>query len=777
MKSSSVAGWIGRIIYGFCLIAVGGSLAYGGAELLALSGSLYYLPAGLAALVAGIAVLTGRWRLAGWVYLGLMIATLVWSLMEAGLNGWALMPRLVSPFVLGLPLLVLALLRGERAHRRAGLATAAAAVILVGALWFNSGFVPVAPQDRKPVPVANASGDWLHFGNSLAGTFYSSLNQIDRANVGKLEVVWQQTFSHEPTRPISQMQTVPLRVGDRLFACNSFGNVFALEAESGKVLWDYDSKADFSGLAMIKCRGVAYYALPEGAGSCSRRVYGTSVGGKLTALDADTGKPCASFGQGGHVDLTRGLKQPNTGYYWLSSAPTVAKGLLIFGGGVSDGQMVGEPSGVIRAFDAVTGKLAWAWDLGNPGYYGEPAEGEYFTSGTPNAWGPISADEELGLAYVPTGNATPDYWAGHRSAESNKYGSSVVALDLATGEPRWHFQTTHYDVWDYDIASQPVLVDLRKDGKTIQAVVVNTKRGQVFVLDRRSGEPVYPIEERPAPQAGSAEIEKLSSTQPWSTALPDLGFSNLTEGKMWGVTALDQLWCRITFRETRYEGTLTPPGETFAIVDPGYTGGVNWGAFAYDPGRQLAFGLSNRLVNRVRLVPRSDPLASKFKAASANDQSGLVPQEGTPYAADLGPFMSPLGVPCQQPPFGLIHAVDLATGKLAWERPLGTARDLGPMMTPSHLPFTIGTITFGGTMATASGLVFVGGSQDHAFRAFDGETGKILFEVDLPGPANTRAMTFLSDKDGRQYIVIASNAPTKDGKIHEAITAFALPKQ
>jgi len=775
VKSPSIAGWIGRIVYAVCLVVIGGGLAYGGVKLISLGGSFYYLPAGLAALVAGIAVLTGRWRLAGWVYLVLMAVTLVWSLAESGLNGWALMPRLVSPFVLGLPLLVLALARGGKAGRRAGLGVVAVAVVMVAAVWINSGFSPVPAQGREGAPVARAEGDWIHFGNALSGNFYSSLAQVDRSNVGKLEVAWQQTFAHDPARARSQMQTVPLRVGNRLYACNSFGEVFALDAETGKLVWHHDSKPDVSGLAVLKCRGVAYYAVPEASGTCSRMVYGTALGGKLTALDAETGEVCTSFGEGGSVDLTKGLKQPNTGWYWISSAPTVAAGKLIFGGGVADGQMVGEPSGVVRAYDAVTGKLAWAWDIGNPGHHEEPADGAYFTSGTPNVWGPISADEELGLAYVPTGNATPDYWGGHRTKEDNEFASSVVALDLATGEPRWHFQTTHYDLWDYDVASQPVLVDLRKDGKTVPAVVVNTKRGQVFVLDRRDGKPIYPVVEKPAPQGGA--VEKLSPTQPWSTALPDLGSSNLTEARMWGVSALDQLWCRITFREARYEGSLTPPGETFGIVDPGYTGGVNWGAFSIDPARQIAFGLSNRFVNRVRLVPRSDPEASRFKAWSGNDQSGLVPQEGTPYAADIKPFMSPLGVPCQQPPHGLINAVDLATGKLVWQRPLGTARDLGPMMKPSHLPFTIGTITFGGTMTTAGGLVFVGGSQDHAFRAFDSETGKLLFEADLPGSSNTRPMTFQSDGDGRQYVVVASDAPMRDGKIEEAITAFALPKK
>lgn len=775
MGASSVIGRIGRIIYALCLAAVGAALAAGGFQLLSLGGSLYYLPAGLAALAAGVAVLLGRWRLAGWIYLGLMAATLVWGLAEAGLNGWALMPRLVSPFVLGLPLLVAALLRGQPVHRKAAMGTVAVAAVLAAGVWFQSAYRPVEGPERTSVPIAQSPADWLNFGNSAGGDFHSSLAQIDKTNVGKLEIAWQKTFDPRPTAPHPQMQAVPLKVGSQLFVCDTHGDAYALDADTGKEVWRYRANSDVSGLNVVKCRGLAYYSVPDAAGLCSRRVYTTAVGGELTALDADTGAVCTAFGQDGHVDLTRGLKQPNTGYYWNSSAPTVARGKLIIGGGVADGQFVGEPSGVVRAYDAVTGKVAWAWDLGNPGYHGEPAAGEHYTSGTPNAWAPISADEALGLAYVPTGNATPDYWGKHRTPESNTFASSIVAIDLETGEPRWHFQTTHYDVWDYDVGSQPVLVDLRKDGKTIPAVIVNTKRGQVFVLDRTNGQPVYPVVEKAAPQKGA--VEKLSPTQPWSTGMPDLGLSNLTEGKMWGVTAIDQMWCRIQFREARYDGAFTPPGVTSAIVDPGYTGGVNWGSFSVDPARQLAFGLSNRLVNYVRLVPRAEPMVKDMKADSTSSQGFLVPQEGTPYGADIHPFVSPLGVPCQQPPFGYINAVDLATGKLVWQRPIGLARDLGPMMTPSRLPLTIGTITFGGTMSTGSGLVFAGGSQDHAFRAWDGETGKLLFEADLPGNAHSRPITFQSGRDGRQYVIVSSDAGIRDGKYHAALTAFALPRK
>ena len=353
---------------------------------------------------------------------------------------------------------------------------------------------------------------------------------------------------------------------------------------------------------MVRCRGVAYYEVPGATGLCAKRVYtAVSDGASLYALDAETGAVCTSFGQNGRADLLRGIKQREAGYYNISSAPTLIRGKLVFGGVVADGQHVGEPSGVIRAYDAVTGKLAWAWDMGRPGQHGEPAEGEWYTPGTPNSWGPMTSDEELGLVYVPTGNSTPDYWGGHRSPESNQYTSSLVALDGETGEPRWHFQTAHYDVWDFDIASKPALFTLRKDGQSIPAVIQPTKRGELFVLDRRTGVPLFPVVEKPAPQRGA--VEKLSPTQPWSVAFPSLMGPLLNEKRMWGISALDQLWCRIKFKEARYDGSMTAPGTDWWIQDPGYVGGVDWGSASIDEGRQLALIVSSRMVNRNRLVP------------------------------------------------------------------------------------------------------------------------------------------------------------------------------
>ncbi|MBV1918831.1 MAG: membrane-bound PQQ-dependent dehydrogenase, glucose/quinate/shikimate family [Sphingomonadaceae bacterium] len=782
MQAGSIARRIGGIVFGLILIAIGAVMVWWGGKLLMLGGSFYYLPAGLATLITGIAVLLGRWRRGGWIFLALMVVTLVWSLAEAGLDGWALMPRLLAPFVLGLPFLILALASGKGKARIAGLAALGVAIVLVGSLWTRSGYTPPDTAARPAVAQgadadadADAEGDWAHFGGTSQGRHFSQLTQINRDNVTTLEEAWSIKLGPFPMPPIAQLQTVSLQAGELLYNCSPFSDVIASEPETGKIRWQFDAKPDVSGHFLSKCRGVAYYEVPEAQEQCAQRVYVAATDGRLIALDAANGKLCKGFGDDGIVDLKKGIVQRNPGFYRNTSAPTIVRGKIVLGSAVADGQYAGEPSGVVRAFDAVTGTLAWAWDVDNPDKHDEPAEGENYGQGTPNAWGPLSGDDALGLVYAPLGNATPDYYGGHRSEGSNKYASSVVALDIETGELRWYFQTVHYDVWDYDIASQPVLFDWHgKDGEVVPALLQPTKRGQTFVFDRRDGTPLFPIEERPAPQEGS--VEQLARTQPWSTGFARLDRPVLEERDMWGISALDQLWCRIKFREARYDGYFTPPGVTPSIADPGYTGGTNWGSFSVDTTRQLGFTLSFQLVNYIRLIPRDSDEARELKASSTGNLGGPAAQEGTPYAAHISPFVSPLGIPCQEPPFGLINAIDLSTGEMVWRRPIGSARDLGPMGIRSHLPLTIGTPPFGGTMATAGGLVFSGGSQDHAFRAYDSETGDLLFEADLPGTSATRPMTFQSEKDGRQYIVVASDAPMTGGKQNGVITAFALPQ-
>jgi quinoprotein glucose dehydrogenase len=774
--SARASGALGlaRIAYGVVLAAVGVGLTLGGVRLITLGGSPYYVAAGLAAGAAGIAAIVGRWRLAGVLYLGLMVGTTAWALWEVGLDGWPLAPRVIAPFVFGLPFLIAALTGGARRAQTAGLATLALAAALVLAVTAASRYRPATPAaDGAPAQAAVTSDDWPSFGNSPGGNHFSGLAQITPANVGSLKVAWSTVVGPGPRTAAMQNQAVPLKIGDHLYTCLPFGQVYDLDPETGKVRWSYDSKGDKTGVYQAKCRGVAYYVVPGATGDCAQRLYVAATDARLISLDAMTGRPCAGFGTNGIVNLLDGIRQRSPGYYDPTQAPAIIRGKVVVNAGVADGQHVGEPSGVIRAFDAVTGKLAWAWDLGRPGQHGAPPPGQVYTPGTPNSWGPMSADEQLGLLYVPTGNSTPDYWGGHRSAESNRYASSLVALDAETGEPKWSFQTVHYDVWDYDIGSAPILFDLRTASGVTPAVIQPTKRGQLFILDRRDGHPLFPVVERPAPQAGA--VERLSPTQPWSPALPDLGGPRLTERAMWGITPLDQLWCRIKFKEARYEGSMTPLGLTDAITAPGYMGGVEWGSASVDTDRQLAFLLSNRLVNYNRLLPRSDPRARDLKAKPNRELGGLAPQEGTPFAADIHAFVSPLYAPCQQPPWGLINAVDLRTGKMVWSRPLGSGRDLGPFRMSSHLPFTMGMFNFGGALGTESGVVFAAGSVDHAFRAFDSRTGRLLFEADLPGSGASTPMSYRG-RSGRQYIVISSEAPlTPGGGFYGAVTAFVLP--
>jgi quinoprotein glucose dehydrogenase len=768
---TSVAGRIARLVYGALLLLVGLLLCLGGIRLIGLGGSPYYLAAGLASLASGLAAILGRWTLAALIFAGLLAVTLVWGLWEAGLDGWALAPRVLAPFVFGLPFLISALVGRDRRARAAGFVTLGLAVALVAAVTLSSRYrAPAAGAEATPGAAVAAGDDWPAF--TPGGNHFSGLDQITPANVGRLKVAWSTVVGPGPQVPAMQNQSVPVKVGDHLYTCLPFGNVYDLDPETGKIRWSYDSKGDPTGIYQGKCRGVAYYAAPGASGPCAQRLFTAAADARLIAIDALTGRPCAGFGTNGVVDLKKGIVERSPGYYDPSAAPVVVRGKVVVNAGVADGQHVGEPSGVIRAYDAVTGQLAWAWDLGRPGQHGEPPPGQTYTPGTPNSWAPMNADEALGLVYIPTGNATPDYWGGHRSAESNRYSSSIVALDAETGEPRWSFQTVHYDVWDYDVGSQPILFDLKTAAGVIPAVIQPTKRGQLFILDRRTGRPLFPVVEKPAPQAGA--VEKLSPTQPWSPALPDLAGPRLTEKAMWGITPLDQLWCRIAFREARYEGSMTPPGVTYAIADPGYMGGVEWGSASIDEGRQLAFLLSNRLVNHNRLVPRSDPLARGLKANPGGVLGGLVPQEGTPFAADIKAFVSPLYAPCQAPPWGLINAVDLTTGKMVWSRPLGSGRDLGPFRIPSRLPFTIGMFNFGGALGTRSGVVFAAGSVDHAFRAFDARTGKLLFEADLPGSGASTPMSYRG-RSGRQFVVISSETAPKAGGFHGAVTAFVLP--
>ena len=521
--------------------------------------------------------------------------------------------------------------------------------------------------------------------------------------------------------------------------------------------------------------------MPEATGLCSARIYSTTVDGRMLALDAATGTPCPGFGTNGQISLFEGLGPVLKGYYSHTAAPTIARGKVIIGGTLPDNQYWGEPSGVIRAFDAVTGKLAWAYDVGQPDRTGLPPEGETYTHSTPNNWGQMAHDDALGLVYVPTGNSTPDYFGAQRRPFDDEISSSVMALDIDTGRRRWVFQTVHHDVWDYDIGAQPVLFDIPGSGGVTRALAQSTKRGEVFLVNRETGKPLVPVIERPAPQAGHAPGERLSPTQPFPGDMPSLAGGLLSEKMMWGLTPFDQMWCRIKFKESRYEGPLTPPGLTPSITYPGFLGGMDWGSVSIDTDRGVMVAVTEHLANRLQLFTRAQALAQKAYPMSKGREGldalrGINAMEGTPYGETTWPFMSPLKVPCQQPPWSRITAVDLKTKKILWSRPLGSGHETGPMGIRSGVPLPIGVPSLGGVLVTRTGLSFVGASVDKTFRAFDTATGKMLWSTRIPDSAHSIPMSYLSPKSGKQFVLVAAAGHRSlSVSAGDTLVAFKLP--
>jgi quinoprotein glucose dehydrogenase len=636
---------------------------------------------------------------------------------------------------------------------------------------------PTAPVAPTSVAARDVSGDWPDYGNTPAGTRFSPIAQINTANVDELRRAWVFDAGQRPGQMRGTLEATPLKIGDTLYICTGYNDVIALDAETGRQRWRHDSAVDAYAVTVGTCRGVAYYRVPGATGLCAERIYTATVDARLIAMDRLTGESCPNFGEGGVTSLLTGMGSVTKGYYYVTSAPQIVRGKLIVGGWVTDGQYVGEPPGVVRAYDAVTGSFAWAWDPGRPMVHVQPAAGDHYTLGTPNSWAPMSADEKLGVLFVPTGNATPDYFGAQRSREMDQYSSSVVALDADTGEVRWSFQTTHHDLWDYDVGSQPTLVDIPFGNITVPVAIQATKRGEIFMLDRRDGAPIFPVSERPVPQQ-PVEGERLSPTQPFSS-LPSFRGEDPAERTMWGLTPLDQLWCRIRFRQARFDGTLTPPGLNPFLSVPGYIGGMDWGSVSLDPDRHLMIFPSSKLANYVQLITRASADERRLKPTTGGGglDIGVAPQMGTPYAALIAPFISPLDIPCERPPFGMLNAIDYRTGKVVWRRPLGVARDLGPLGIGFHLPFTIGTPTTGGALVTRGGLTFIGASQDRTLRAFETQSGRLLWRaVDLPASALATPMTYISPASGRQFVVVAAGGNYRLGqKISNSIVAYALP--
>jgi quinoprotein glucose dehydrogenase len=626
--------------------------------------------------------------------------------------------------------------------------------------------LPTACQDSGPPLVgAGSVAHWSTYGATPGGTHYSTATQITPDNVRFLELAWEhrsgdirqpRAASADGTAmPANGFQTTPIVIDDTLYYCSPFNKVFAIDAETGEEKWRFDPKVDKYAHLLPNCRGVSSWRSGR-TGICEHRILVGTLDARLIALDAETGQRCTDFGDEGEVDVTHRISKHLPIEYSITSPPAILKNMAITGSLVLDNTRTDAPSGVVRAYDVRTGELRWAWNPIPPGMEPLNADGTY-RSGTTNVWSIIAVDEQRNLVFVPTGNTNPDHYGGHRDG-LDYYSSSVVALNGDTGEVVWHYQMVHHDLWDYDTPAQPTLMDLRVDGETIPVVVQVTKMGMTFVLHRETGQPVFPVEERPVPQ-NPVPGEVLSPTQPFPSHVPHL-LPPLTADDAWGFTFWDKGACRDKLNEIRNDGFYTPPSLGGSVNYPSNGGGNNWGSPAIHPGEQTMLVVTWRFATTTKLTPRKDC------------EGILQAQQGTPYCVEIGIISSPLGVPCTAPPWGTLDAIDLVAGKIRWSVPLGTTRNLAPF------PFwwIKGVPGVGGPIVTSTGLVFIGASLDHFFRAHDLETGEVLWKTDLPTSANSVPMTYQVRSKGRQYVVIAAGghwgSPNPPG---DHLLAYALP--
>ena len=609
-------------------------------------------------------------------------------------------------------------------------------------------------------PSSGAEAGWPTYGNDPGGTRYSPAQQINRTNVSQLKLAW--TFRtgalghNEDLDRKAAFESTPILIDGTLFLSTPYDHVIALNPVSGEKLWEFDPKLELPhGSSEVTSRGVSAWRDPSAKHnqSCSMRIFIGTLDARLIALDGLTGKPCADFGTAGEVDLTNGVKLRDPGDYQVTSAPAIYKDLVITGSSIGDNRAVTLERGIVRAYDVRNGALRWTWDPIAPWAYQTNPR-----TGAGNAWSTISVDPEHGLVFVPTGSASPDYYGGIRKGD-NKWANSVVALKGSTGEFVWGFQVVHHDLWDYDVASQPTLFAW-KDGTP--AIAVTTKMGRVFVLNRLTGAPLLPVHEVPAPKS-DIPGEEAWPTQPVSTIsmVPE----KLSPEDAWGKDAEERQWCSDKIKAARAGEIFIPPSLQGTLVYPGNVGGVNWGSAAYDPQRHLLFADNNRLAFFVKLIPRDEFQGARDKAADSDRLHGeFARQTGAPFGMFRTPLLAPSGLPCTAPPWGTLTAVDLSTGKITWDVPLGSFIPGG----------NTGTINLGGPIVTAGGLVFTSATMDKYLRAFDSDSGKELWKYELPAGGQATPMTYTMN--GKQYLVIAAGGHGKLGtKQGDYVLAFTLP--
>jgi len=738
--------WVSLRATAIVIGLIGLPMIWYGAELAFMGGTPYYLVTGILMALTSFDLWRGE-RRAFYVFTAALLLTLAWAVYEAGTDFWLVGSRIYLIGILWLRLCTPGIRRHlwppEEMPKLFSMRTAqvgwAASVLVLGAMVVNLVSSDVLPIDETvSYGSPQNSPDWEAYGASNAGTRYVPHAQINKSNVDQLTQVWQADTSR-----LGRFSGTPIQIDDGIYLCTAQNVMIALDADTGAERWRYDPDNKTPAFGILgNCRGVGYHHIPERPKGelCAERIYTATTDARMISVDKDTGQACDEFGDAGQISLLAGMGEVKPLFYHVTSAPTIVNGAVVVGGWVLDNQETEEPSGVVRGFDAVDGRLLWAWDIGREGQTDIPPEGGFYTRGTPNVWSLTSADEELGLVYVPTGNATPDYFGGHRTEAMDKFASSIVAIDAKTGLTRWHFQTTHHDVWDYDVPSQPTLVDLNLDGERRKAVIVPTKRGELFLLDRATGELLAEVTEREVPQSDLPE-ERTTPTQPFSTGMPSFAHPRIDEADLFGFTPFDQMACRKTYHGLRYEGPMTPPSVQGTLLYPGPGGGMNWGSVAVDEERQLLVVNNMHLGFVIHMIPREEDLLASKEGEGINTAYGIGgPQRGTPFAARVGIFASPFGLPCIKPPYGEMGVVDLTTQKMVWRKGNGF--------------WNLGFPASAGSFVTAGGLIFNAGVMDGQLRAIDTLTGDLIWQGELPGASDATPMSYVSPKTGRQYVLV-----------------------
>lgn len=616
---------------------------------------------------------------------------------------------------------------------------------------------------------------WQYYGGDPGGKHYSGAEQINRQNVAQLETAWIHRSGDLATYGEALQQTsaqstpilLPDAAGASLVYCTPFNRVIALHPGTGEQRWEFDPQINRGGDRPFRCRGVSYARVGgETAGHCAHRLFLATHDRRLWALDAATGKPCEAFGNQGVITLY-GAEGFAPGDVSNSSAPVVANGVVVVGSTVIDFARAKTPRGIVAAFDAVTGAPRWQFD---------PLQG-YPDSGSANVWAPMSVDAQHNLVFLPTSAASVDYYGANRPG-NGKYANSVVALNLQTGTVRWHFQHVRHDLWDYDTPAQPILFQWQKNGESVPALAQLTKQGFVFVFNRLTGESLWEITEQPVPPS-QIPGEVTARTQPKPIAPPSLLDPFLMPDDAWGLTPLDRAACRRQLSELHNLGLFTPTSETLTLMFPGSLGGPNWGGGALLGDRPILLTNINNVAFTGRLIPRKHEPANAADSSPKQDHPSAghrmqVAMQGTPYTIEIGSLQSPLGIPCNPPPWGKLIAVDLAGGTILWETALGSVHEMGPVSAPFHIEW--GTPNLGGGIATAGGLFFIGATMDRQIRAFNTDTGETLWQFTLPVDATATPMTYVYE--GRQYVVINAGGHAMFArKFGDYLYAFALPAE